>query len=504
MVEASQKTSAVSEQDFATLDAYAEKNLTEAARLSEVTVSEPPLVQRGAIYLTAVALGFTACLLYFGKVPVWVTSKGYVIPEGESVSVQTIESGVVTEVLAEVGERLPKGTPLVTIDRTQSNLNLAELQRELTLQQKQLQALTEDAAVIRQILSAPEAFLIQSTPVKVNSSNILQLINAFKQRGLEKENAQQMNADNFEQRKQQILREIDLARQQIALLERHKQIAVINLQKDTEILREKQQRLEETRSLVQEGYLSKIELDTEQERYRTAESALEESKKQLENQELELSNQKVRLSEQEIQLQSLTTETSQQYKLALNNYRQSINNLRQSLENINSETKKINTAVENIQGKLKLTETQIVNTSVNMPLNGTLGQLNIKNPGELVSAGAVIAVVIPKKTPLTIKAVVPNKDIGFVQPGLDARIKVDAFPFQQFGTVPAKVKQVFPNVGDEDNFTITLELLQDNIKAGNKKIYLFPGLAVKAEVKTRRQRLFQLLFGKKSGNKPTQ
>lgn len=98
-------------------------------------------------------------------------------------------------------------------------------------------------------------------------------------------------------------------------------------------------------------------------------------------------------------------------------------------------------------------------------------------------------------TPLVVKATVPNKDIGFVKVGMAARIKVDAYPFGQFGSVPARVRQIVP-VGNEDNFTMTLELLQDSIKADEHQIQLFPGLTVQAEVQTRNQRLFELLFSK--------
>ena len=100
------------------------------------------------------------------------------------------------------------------------------------------------------------------------------------------------------------------------------------------------------------------------------------------------------------------------------------------------------------------------------------------------------------RTPLVVKATVPNKDIGFVKQGMSARIKVDAYPFQQFGTLPARVQQIFPNVNNSENFTITLELLRDTIKADGHEIQLFQGLTVQAEVQTRNQRLFELLFSK--------
>lgn len=119
-----------------------------------------------------------------------------------------------------------------------------------------------------------------------------------------------------------------------------------------------------------------------------------------------------------------------------------------------------------------------------------------KVPVWVSARGKIIPMLVSKKgTPLVVKANVPNKDMGFVKVGMSARIKVDAYPFQQFGIVPARVRYIVPNVGDED-FTMTLELLQNSIKANEHENQLFPGLTVQAEVQTRNQRLFELLFSK--------
>ena len=117
--------------------------------------------------------------------------------------------------------------------------------------------------------------------------------------------------------------------------------------------------------------------------------------------------------------------------------------------------------------------------------------------GKIISAAKAMPAQESKSsrvnTPLVVKASVPNKDIGFIKVGMAARIKVDAYPFGQFGSVPARVQQIVP-VGNEDNFTMTLKLLQDSIKADEDEIQLFPGLTVQAEVQTRNQSLLELLF----------
>jgi hemolysin D len=40
---------------------------------------------------------------------------------------------------------------------------------------------------------------------------------------------------------------------------------------------------------------------------------------------------------------------------------------------------------------------------------------------------------------VTAEVVIDNKDIGFVNPGQAAEIKVETFSFTRYGTVPARV-----------------------------------------------------------------
>jgi hypothetical protein len=93
-----------------------------------------------------------------------------------------------------------------------------------------------------------------------------------------------------------------------------------------------------------------------------------------------------------------------------------------------------------------------------------------------------------------VQAAVPNRDVGFVRPGIEARVKVDAYPFQQFGTLPARVRTVVPGLGTDNSFTVTLDLLSTRLSGGDRDLPLFPGLEVEAELLTGRQRLISRLL----------
>lgn len=149
-------------------------------------------------------------------------------------------------------------------------------------------------------------------------------------------------------------------------------------------------------------------------------------------------------------------------------------------------------SIEAGRGKIGLAETQLSLASIQMPVSGTIVELKVKNVGDLVSAGP-IASVFPDGVPLVVEAEVADKDIGFVKPDLEARIKVNAYPSQQFGTVTAKVTRVLPSMSGP-SFLVLLRLRDNKLGSKDNQVYLFPGLSVEAELLTSRQRMWNLLF----------
>ncbi len=91
-----------------------------------------------------------------------------------------------------------------------------------------------------------------------------------------------------------------------------------------------------------------------------------------------------------------------------------------------------------------------------------------------------------------------NKDIGFVNAGDSAQIKLETFPYTRYGTIDAKVKSVTADaVNDEKKgaiFPATLTLGQSTINVDGKRINLSPGMNVTAEIKTGKRRVIEYLL----------
>lgn len=143
------------------------------------------------------------------------------------------------------------------------------------------------------------------------------------------------------------------------------------------------------------------------------------------------------------------------------------------------------------QDLAKAADRQKVQT-LTAPVDGVVQQIEVHTIGGVVTPAQKLMTLVPKGAVLEVEAKLPNKDIGFVEEGQEAEIKVDAFPFTRYGTLPARVENVsLDAIKDEKEqdkeytFPIRLSLPQTAITIENgKRIPLTPGMTVSAEIKT--------------------
>jgi len=137
-------------------------------------------------------------------------------------------------------------------------------------------------------------------------------------------------------------------------------------------------------------------------------------------------------------------------------------------------------------------------TQLTAPVSGTVQQVAVHTNGGVVTPAQVLMVIVPKDAHVTAEVVIDNKDIGFVNAGQTAAIKLETFPFTRYGTVEAKVSSVTADaVNDEKRgaiFPATLSLSQNSIAVDGKRISLSPGMNVTAEIKTGKRRVIEYLL----------
>lgn len=146
------------------------------------------------------------------------------------------------------------------------------------------------------------------------------------------------------------------------------------------------------------------------------------------------------------------------------------------------------------------------------PVAGTVQQLVVATIGGVVQPAQPLMMIVPDGAEIEVEANVLNKDVGFVREGQPVRVKLEAFPFTDYGLIPGIVEGISrdaidlsqSNAPQKDDkgrtvqpglvYAARIRLLETSIRIRGRPQPLGPGLSVQAEIKTGERRIIQYLL----------
>lgn len=152
------------------------------------------------------------------------------------------------------------------------------------------------------------------------------------------------------------------------------------------------------------------------------------------------------------------------------------------------------------QLKANIQESAFKNARQNLvaPVDGYVHELFMHTLGGVVTPAQKVLSLVPVKTPLRVQATVANKDVGFVKVGMPVALKVDAYDFQKYGTIPGRVLQVSRDAREDQKlgpvYTLEIEPLKTALKVEGKEQALTSGLSMTAEVKVGQRRIIEFFI----------
>jgi len=117
------------------------------------------------------------------------------------------------------------------------------------------------------------------------------------------------------------------------------------------------------------------------------------------------------------------------------------------------------------------------------PVKGKIFNLIPSSKGYYTSAGEVLVKIIPTGE-LEAKVFISNSDVGFIRESMNAEVRIDAYPFTQFGSIDGELitlgnETITPNEQySTPHFPAYIRLKNQKITNNGKKIYLRSGQSV--------------------------
>ena len=150
------------------------------------------------------------------------------------------------------------------------------------------------------------------------------------------------------------------------------------------------------------------------------------------------------------------------------------------------------------KAKAKELEFELDKAKLISPTNGTVFNLIPSNEGYYASAGETLLLIVPEGD-LEAKIFLRNRDIGFVSPNMKAEIRIDAYPFTQFGSIKGVLKFIGQESlpPDQQNpqsrFPAVVELNKQFLELNGKKFKLKSGQSVSVNLIVRDKPVITLL-----------
>lgn len=131
-------------------------------------------------------------------------------------------------------------------------------------------------------------------------------------------------------------------------------------------------------------------------------------------------------------------------------------------------------------------------------MDGTVLSLNLSNVGKVVNGGETVVEIAPAEHPLVLSAMLPNHKAGFVEPEMPVKVKLDAYPYQDYGLITGQTIEVSADskqLGESEMaYEVKIALDRNYINNGSQRIEFKPGQTATAEIVIRRRRIIEIFL----------
>ena len=159
--------------------------------------------------------------------------------------------------------------------------------------------------------------------------------------------------------------------------------------------------------------------------------------------ELQLEQYRSSGSERQIKAQELSV---QQYTLEVNNAELQLSDIKTQYSlQVNSNISDINSKIDEINTNLEKYRLSTEYQNITAPVSGYVNSVGVNTLGETVTSAQQLVTIVPDNTPNEMLCYVKNTDIADIELGMEAEIKLEAYPYNKYGTVKGTVKYISPS-----------------------------------------------------------
>lgn len=383
---------------------------------------------------------------WYGELDIVSVATGEAKPASQVKHVQHLEGGIVAAILIREGAKVQAGEPLIELETTRTGADLQELQARLanlTVEAIRHQAEASGA----EKLTIPEFLETHHSQV---ADRARKLFDTRLQRYRNEIASQQELITQRRQEVREIRARIDNTKKSLKLLDEQIRIS-------EELLKDQLTNRYNHLQLLRESQQMKSQIAESEEALTGAEAAFNEARSRLE------------------QIQIAFREDA----------RKGYGEAQREIDELSQRLAKFKDSLER--------------TVLRAPVSGVVKTIHIATIGGVVKPGDTVIDLVPGEDRLIVEAQLPTHDIGYVQVGQEAILKLNSPSLQRFGHVMGKVVQISPDklVREEDGvpyYRVRIEPEKTFFSRKEQRYDIYPGTQIMASIRTGTRTVIEYLF----------
>jgi hemolysin D len=442
-----------------------------------IVLQQPKAWSRTILWGILGLAAFTVTWASVTEIEQAIPATGKLEPEGAVKEIQTPVSGVVREVFVKDGQKVKKGDLLLRFDTTTAKAQVES-------QEKIRAALVQEVAYYQSQLAGGSHSLTKSRDAIAANSQLLRA-------QVTGDNGQLSTTQQLHlQTKQASLNaKIDRAKLDAAQAERQIQEIEVQVRSAQDNLKINQDILARLQPLQKEGGISVLQVVRQEQEVMKYQSQIDQLREQKNRIALEVDK-----TQEEIR--AAQTETTDSALTQISNNDKQIAEMDTQASRIILENQK---KIAELDAQLSQAKMTLQYQELHAPVDGTIFELKAGTPGYVASPNTPALKIVPSNR-LIAKVDITNKDIGFVREGMEADVRLDSFPFREFGGLKGKLTWVGSDALLPDQlhqyyrFPAKIQLDGQVLQVQGREVALQSGMSVNINLKLRKRRVINIFL----------
>lgn len=374
-----------------------------------------------------------------------VRGEGQVIPSGEVKTIQNLEGGIVMDLLVKQGDIVDIDQPLLKIKNTSS---------AASYQDQKAQLYSIEVTISRLLAELDDNEMDVPTNIETDDDKEV-VLNQIRLLNIRQDEFKSVLKTLQDQQTQQ---QGNLEALNSRLEHQQKNLKIANRE------------LEITKPLFENKTVSEMEFLKQQTRVNTAHQEISETRIDI------------------ISAKNKLLEIQQRIKDHQLKYRKDLTN---ELIEARREKDRLNQA-------LSASHDRVERTVVRSPVKGIVNRLMVHTIGGVIKPGMDLMDVVPLDETLLVKAKISPRDIAFIHPGQEVKVKFSAYDFATYGNLVGHIENITADTLKDNQSTPYYEILvrteTNHLEKNGKRLPIITGMVATVDITTQKKSVMDYIL----------